>query len=422
MNLNEIIEGTDTRQSFNFFVKRNKTNLEKIKKNSYVNINRIDKEDKKQNFLDQLNINNLHVQINRNIMEKPLLIKKEQYTKILNKKKMDDYINQNYINYPIINKKTYFKDFTINFKDNIDHNLNDNKKVSNFFNSSSSSIIKLNDLNNNYLINMRCVNYNLDTNGESSIKSENDVTFTSNILLIVDSKFKILKKSIIYPEIDDIPYIGIEDIRIINFDDKIFYIGSSFNKLTNKVQITSYEYSLNENFKINFIEPSFITDNLWEKNWVFFVNDSELLVIYKWNPIYICKIDYEKNNLNLFNVIESPDFFSEFRGSTNGILFNDKFWFIVHSRVKNNNNKYSYYHSFVVLNKNLTIFGYSKKFKFEKYLVEYCIGMEIDDFNFIILYSKLDKTTALITLDKNFISSLIIPFKLKNEIECNSNY
>jgi hypothetical protein len=97
-----------------------------------------------------------------------------------------------------------------------------------------------------------------------------------------------------------------------------------------------------------------------------------MFVIYKWYPIYICKIDYDNNTLNLHKTVNVPNEFHNFRGSTNGVLFDDKIWFIIHSQ-DNFNNKKHYYHRFVVLNKDLTVYGYSKMFKLEAYVIEFCI-------------------------------------------------
>jgi hypothetical protein len=158
------------------------------------------------------------------------------------------------------------------------------------------------------------------------------------------------------------------------------------------------------------IKPSFKTDYVWEKNWVFFNNNNELNIIYKWYPIYICKIDYTKQTLNLIKTIDNvPIDFKQFRGSTNGIEYDNKIWFIVHqqnniiSGVKN-----SYDHNFVVFDKNMNLLGYSNIFKFENSIVEFCIGMELScDNNFIISYSVLDCSSKIVVFSPEYINSLI---------------
>lgn len=312
----------------------------------------------------------------------------------------------NIINYPLFIKNIYFKNLSFRYKQNF-NSLTSKKIIPNKFNTSSCSIIKHPNFHDRYIFNIRCVNYKLNFLGHSSIVSDKYTCLTSNIIIITDLNFNILYKNIFHPEILDIPYIGIEDIRLFNFNGKIYYIGSSYDKITNKIRITSSEYNLHENYKLNFITPSFYTNFNWEKNWVFFENNNEMFVIYKWSPIYICKINYNNNSLNLIKKIDVPSEFLNFRGSSNGLLFDNKIWFIVHSQIEFNDKKH-YYHRFVVLNNDLTLFGYSKMFKFENYLVEFCIGFELSYRNdFIITYSTLDSTSKLIMVSSDTIYTLI---------------
>jgi hypothetical protein len=316
------------------------------------------------------------------------------------KKQLDDVIN-----YPLVINSLLFKNLSFKYKNQF---ALLNKKISDTFNSSSSTIIKHPSFEDRYILNIRCVNYKLNIVGHSSIVSNNDICFTSNCIIVLNSKFDIIYKNIYHPQISDVPYIGIEDIRLFNFNKKIYYIGSSYDKITNKVKITSAEYNIHENYKLNFITPTFQTDYNWEKNWVFFENNNEMFVIYKWSPIYICKINYHNNTLNLIKKIDVPVKFHNFRGSTNGVAFDNKIWFIVHSQI-NIKNKKHYYHRFVVFNNDLTLHGYSKMFKFENYLVEFCIGLELSfRNNFIITYSTLDSTTKLIILSPETVNKLLI--------------
>lgn len=306
----------------------------------------------------------------------------------------------------LIKNSIYLKNFSFVFYKKFKSN-NTIKNIPSFFNSSSSTIIKHPIIDNRYILNIRCVNYNLNLLGGSSIK-HNDICLTSNVIIILDAKFNIIYKNIIYPDINNSPYIGIEDIRLFKFNNKVFYIGSAYDINTNKIKITSSEHNIHESFKLNFIDTMFETKFDWEKNWVFFENNDEMFIIYKWFPITICKINYVNKKLNLIKTLKTPDNFYNFRGSTNGVLFENKIWFIVHSQLSFEGKKH-YYHSFVILNKDFTVHGYSKNFKFENYLVEFCIGFEVSyNNNFIITYSTLDRTTKMAIFTPEFIKSIII--------------
>jgi hypothetical protein len=323
-------------------------------------------------------------------------------------KKNSEYKNHinNVIKIPLIYENLYFKNLSFNYIKNF--NFSDkNKIIPKFFNSSSSSLIRNPMFDDRYILNVRCINYSLNMFGHSTIVQDRDICLTSNVIIILDSNFNILFQTIFHPEIINSPYIGIEDIRLFKFNKKIFYIGSSYDILTKTVKITSYEYTLFNDYKLNFITPTFKTSFNWEKNWVFFENDNEMFIIYKWSPIYVCKIDYTNNTLNLYKSIDVPDIFYNFRGSTNGVLFDNKIWFIVHSQNTINAKKH-YYHRFVVLNTDLTLYGYSKMFKFENYLIEFCIGFELSvRNNFIITYSTLDKKTKLAVFSPQTIEKLL---------------
>jgi hypothetical protein len=388
--------------NFNYYTDKYKENILLVKKLNGIH-----------NLKQQLYIGNFSLLKNNKIKQRNIYTNIKKDIKNIKDINFKDDINKKNLTSKLIVYSVRFKNLSFNYI--LDFKLNNiDISIPNYFNSSSSTIIK-NKNEENYILNVRCVNYNININGKSSIK-KNEKVLSSNAIITLDSNFKILDKVFLHPEINDnIPYIGVEDVRLFNFQDKIYFIGSSFDKNSKKVKIISDEYKTHENFNINFIEPNFETNYKWEKNWVLFENNNQMLVIYKWFPIYICQIDYLNKKLNLVKQIETPDIFSDFRGSTNGVLFDNKIWFIVHSQMKIEykvenkiEKKIKYNHNFVVLNKDLTIYGYSDNFNFENYLIEYCIGMELSyNNNFIITYSTLDKTTKLAVFNPNLIYSLI---------------
>jgi hypothetical protein len=277
----------------------------------------------------------------------------------------------------------------------------------NKFNSSSSSIIKHPQIENNYLMNTRFVNYNLNDIG-IAINNNNNCT-TINKISILNSYFNEEKFKYLFPEKYNDPYIGIEDIRLFNFNNEVYFIGSSYNSYINKIQIVSNKFIFGEKYNPIFINPTFKTYFNWEKNWVFFNNNNKINIIYKWYPIYICEINYETQELNLIKIIDNlPSIFNKFRGSTNGIEYDNKIWFIVHQQNNIINNIKGYIHNFVVFDKNMKLLGFSKAFNFENKIIEYCIGFELTEkTNFLITYSTLDKTTKLSIFSPTYINSLI---------------
>lgn len=288
------------------------------------------------------------------------------------------------------------------------------KKVTmnkNTFYSSSSSVIK-NPLNNEeYIINTRMVNYKMDIWGKyyPNIYDPNINIFSINKISILNKNFEEVKYKYILPDFrKNIKYNGMEDLRIFNFNNILYFICSLYNVNNKCTEMCYNTFSLKNNsahiYNPIALTPTFKTDYIWEKNWVFFNNNGELNIIYKWSPIYICKIDVSNNELNLIKSIDNiPDVFNKFRGSTNGVFYNNKFWFIIHETEINGLER-SYFHRFVIFNKNMNLLGYSNRFKFENKTHEFCIGMDITcDNNFIITYSVLDCFSKLIVLSPSAI-------------------
>lgn len=339
-----------------------------------------------------------------------LITKKKKPSKC--QEEIEKYINDNGIITAIVQKNMFYKDMSSSFNQKI-------KNRSYKFNTSSAAIIQH---HNGYLMNIRIINYSLNGIGKSTYK-KGDTTITYNKIVLLDNQMNIINSKNMITKITNNPYLGIEDIRLFCFRNDIYYIGSSFNPYTAKIQIVSGILDFTKDaYDTNYITPFFKTSNKWEKNWVFFNNNGELNVIYQWYPVYICKIDYKTKKLNLLEMKSNvPPFFEKLRGSTNGVEHDNKIWFISHfqntqstqSTVKKTRPiKPQYLHCFVVFDKNMDLVGYSAPFNFENYLVEYCIGMTVnaDNNEFIISYSTLDSTTKLIKFSSEYVKGLIIPY------------
>lgn len=305
------------------------------------------------------------------------------------------------IHYDLYKNAIFYKNFSRTAKL---HKHNNNYNLI----SSSSSIINHPEIEDRFIVIVRYVNYLFDKYGTCTNLNSNIISF--NRILVLDKEFNVIKKYFLETPYQNCPYVGIEDVRFFVHNQNIYYTGSYFYEPENRVKIVSGIYRMDDKTLIpNVITPSFPTNNHWEKNWIFFNNNGELNVIYKWKPIYICKINYETKQLDLLRTIDKvPDFFDLFRGSTNGVEYNNKIWFIVHYSKKVMSKNY-YLHVFIVFDKQMNLLGFSNPFKFKKSIIEYCIGMTINNKtnNFIITYSLLDNSSNLMVLSPSFINSMI---------------
>jgi hypothetical protein len=278
-------------------------------------------------------------------------------------------------------------------------------------NSSSSSIIKVDD--NQYVMNVRMVNYRIDNNGDYQ-DCEKHIT-SMNKYIVLDSDFTIVKEQQFKLDYIERRYIGIEDIRIFQDclgDDlvegkrEIKYIGTGFHQ-NNKIGIVYGKYDLDseEITDVNEIKSSFTSHNC-EKNWVFTEYNNETHIIYKWHPLQLCKLDKKDNLIRLVKKIEMPHFFSFACGSTCGSKYKEEIWFVVH--IVSYEHLRHYYHCLVVLDNNMELKRYSAPFTFKGEPIEYCIGLIVEEDRVIMSYSCWDKTTQLAIYDKTYINDLLI--------------
>ena len=305
------------------------------------------------------------------------------------------------------------------------------------FYSSSSCLIKKNN-SNNYLMNIRYVNYQITNDGSyvinNGIKNKNNIDnkniISLNKVFELNTEFSIIQDFFIQNDLinknnieDDETfnhttytedfskkkYIGIEDLKIFNFENKIFFIGTDYNYQIGKIGISYGIYDCDIKNKLNIIQlqQNFSNTNC-EKNWIFTTLNDKLYIIYKWSPLVICEI--QENHIIQIISKNMPPFFSIIRGSTceSIDLKTKEKWFICH--FVSHENPRQYYHIFVILDNNLNLLKYSAPLKFENQAIEYCLSLLIENDKILINYSTWDKTTQIGIYDKKYIQSLLSYF------------
>ena len=276
-------------------------------------------------------------------------------------------------------------------------NINDSENQE--FNSSTPCIIKYKD---GYLMNIRLVNYKIKPDGSYEwIKN----IITLNKKIIMDKDFNVQSVNIIDQKFCDRLYIGVEDIRLYNYnnfvpssnDDTIIYIATGYHK-NDKLGIVTNKYR-DELDPIELYIPDTFPRTDCEKNWVF-IKDR---IIYKWFPLTICKLN--KNFLEKTNEIKMPNIFKHVRGSTCASYFNNQYWLVAH--IVSYEKPRHYYHILIILDDNYELVKYSRLFKFEGEPIEYCLGLIVEKDRVIMTYSTWDRTSKLAIYDFDYINSLM---------------
>ena len=286
----------------------------------------------------------------------------------------------------------------INMTSSIYHSINN---IDIKFNSSSSCIIP-NKNNTGYIMNIRFVNYNIDSGGNYHDCEKHIITLNKCVELTKD--FKSISEKLIDLEYVDRRYIGVEDIRIFlnNGSSDLLFIGTGYHS-NNKIGVVTGTYDINNVLVPIEIKPSFCTADC-EKNWVFVNIKGSPYIVYNWFPLQICKIDDTKQSLDLIEKIEMPKIFKCIRGSTNGFTYKNEIWFIGH--IVSYEKPRHYYHIFYVFTEDMKLLRYSAPFKFDTECIEYCLGLVVEDENIICTYSTWDRTTN-IAIYKTYIDSLV---------------
>lgn len=150
-----------------------------------------------------------------------------------------------------------------------------------------------------------------------------------------------------------------------------------------------------------------------EKNWLPFIKDNELHMIYSFDPFLIYKPELDVNNgIFLRNSIlyhtHSHDF-SRFSGSAPPIKFDKGYLTLVHESVYED--RRIYMHRFVYFDSQFRIVKVSKPFMFLHKGIEYCCGMSLDHnhTNLIMTIGLEDREAYFGIVDVNTIRSLLEP-------------
>jgi hypothetical protein len=167
----------------------------------------------------------------------------------------------------------------------------------------------------------------------------------------------------------------------------------------------------------------FETTNSVEKNWVCFIDKEKNICkfIYQWGCPMIIGEKRQKEFIKT-NQINTPPFFKNLRGSSNGLYIPLKGeWLFVCHLVSYEERRF-YYHCFVILDENtFKVKRYSTLWTFEKSPIEYCLSIvfspinerHVDNLNdtnnnIIIGYSVMDSTTKFIEVSMEYIETIMI--------------
>ena len=261
----------------------------------------------------------------------------------------------------------------------------------------STSMIRI---ENEYILNIRYVNYRIQPNGHyhtmvNGILTPTVSIHTRNIMVKTDLQFvptsQFKEMTISFPSVHNTNIKGLEDVRIYDNGRKWIACSREYGYDGNNCQVIgTYDIEKCEFQDGVSIQPPEKTDG--EKNWI---PVGENKFIYKWHPFQIIKV--EGNISTVFSEQETPHFFENMRGSTTLVEYENAYYCMIHCvqyKIPR-----SYFHSIVKLTKELKIESWTHPFYFNKNSIEYCIGMDMIDGNVKAIVSQFDMNPVIITID-----------------------
>ncbi|HSX12961.1 MAG TPA: hypothetical protein VLE96_00860 [Chlamydiales bacterium] len=243
------------------------------------------------------------------------------------------------------------------------------------------SILKTED---GYRVICRTVNY---TQTGAKIFQTNDpegIYRTRNFLLTYDRFFNLLSQE----EIDEclerkkshpISLVqGLEDARIFQFQNEDWFTCTTRDGNVSGVpQIVLCKIGeMGE--VVQFIPLKGPDVNRCEKNWLPFIKNNEIQIIYSSDPFVVLRPDLETGDCKKAFEYEPTSDFSAFRGSASPIVFEDGYLMMVHEVSFLKDGSRAYLHRFVLLDENLQIQKVSKPFTFTHIGIEFCCGMTLN--------------------------------------------
>lgn len=289
------------------------------------------------------------------------------------------------------------------------------------------SVLTINDI---IVANIRNVNYTLYHSEYhkfehrwgplSYIHPENDNHLrTTNYLSILDKDLNTKFTSKVNTSLlDKDPlwdFVGLEDARLIVWDNKLFLCGVRRDTTTNgqgRMELSEIIIDNNEVKEISrFRIPSPNESEYCNKNWMPILSMPYHFI--KWcNPIEIVKAD--PSNQTCQTIYTDNTFYpgyADWRGSSQVVSIEDFYIAAVHEtylyRTETGSKDATYRHRFLIWNKDWQLIKISPLFSFMDAKIEFCCGMDKIDNFIIITFGYQDNAAYILKFPISFLKQFI---------------
>lgn len=252
------------------------------------------------------------------------------------------------------------------------------------------------------------------------VHPENDMHLrTENYYVEIDSELNITRFNKIdtskFPEKELWDFVGLEDARIFRWGEKLYTSGvrRDLDTIgTGRMELCEIEVNENSVTEISRfrIPPPVDKDSYCEKNWMPILDLPYHYV--KWtNPTEVVKINPEDQSchqVSVGNYILLP---RDLRGGSQVISWGEYYLTVTHEvelfKSEVGRKDALYLHRFILWDRNWNIVRYSREFNFMDGHVEFCVGMLIENDNFIFSFGFQDNASYVLKVPQNVIWDFI---------------
>lgn len=279
---------------------------------------------------------------------------------------------------------------------------------------SSSPCLIYNDKEEKYQGIVRAVNYSITDKFEYRIRDKNNTVCTINYWTEFDKNFNNISQYEIDCKTDKIrnSHIkGLEDIRICILEGKVYGIVVDWEHCEHhhpSILLTHLDL-VNGKYIINTVFPITYKNNICQKNWTLFTENSKMYALYSHHPLTILEINPEDGDYKIIKEQYSDYNLKDIRGSANPIKIGDDWLVLVHEVVHKDTRKY--YHRFLKYSRNWDLLDISEPFYFKELFVEFSLSIShriirrdnSDIYIINIFYSSRDNTSDVLSLEYQII-------------------
>lgn len=265
-----------------------------------------------------------------------------------------------------------------------------------------------------YFINVRTVNFINDRCISYTSMDVDGIIRTRNFLVECIEDFTVVAQNELIEVNDRVRYphsvIGMEDIRLFNWNNQWWGTTSIMDSLpffSPKIHL----FHSDDNFQVREIIKLRGSNNegQCEKNWLPFVQDNEVYVIYSWDPFQLKKPNLETGECPIIKEYKCSLNLKTFRGSAGPLKYKDGYLAVIHEVIFSSQRHY--HHRFVYLDADFNITGVTLPFYFINRDIEYCCGLAwaLNGEDLILSMGIGDCQAYLITIQSDLVDQRLLP-------------